>query len=222
MPCYQKGEQIPNGLVTREYATTPVSYSSKLTCEENCAIPCGTPAVAGGVGVTKDLYYFGPEAMDLPFYYEAFSVPDRFTVTAFETGAVLFDINAGLMVGEPANTVLIRKPYGPSVVMVTVTGPEGTLWRYRIDCANEGKCCIPNPSDETKPDCTIVPRAECLRLGGQYCGECSEVELALSPAGCSNRVDDCEDNPVDSSRGCCANWSNPYCCGGEPGDNPLP
>lgn len=222
MPCYQKGEQIPAGLVSREYAAAPVTYTSKLTCEENCQLPCGTPAVAGGAGVTKDLYYFGPEAMDLPFYYQAYTVPDRFTVAAFETGEVLFDLLAGLAAGEPAKNVLLRKPHGPGIVMVTVSGPEGTGWTYTISCPNEGKCCVPNPTDPTKPDCVIVPRAECLRLGGQYCGDCSDLELALSPVGCSNRIDDCEENQVDASLGCCSNWSNPYCCGGETGDNPLP
>ena len=289
MPCYQKGEQIPSGLVTREYATTPVAYSSKLTCEENCQNQCGTPSVAGGAGVTTDLYYFGPEAMDLPFYYQAYTVPDRFTVTALETGEVLFDLLSGLAVGEPDKLVLIRKPHGPSIVSVVVSGPEGTGWTYRLDCPSEGRCCVPNPADPTKPDCIIAPRAECLRLGGQYCGECTEQESALDPTGCSNALiwcggcardepchtnccdptaapgtyyscgehgtcytgyppgitsihPDCPDleidpvtgnkiglgwyrcptNPTDPNLGCCSNWSNPYCCGGEPGDNPLP
>lgn len=128
-------------------------------CYERCT---DIYATSGGEGTTTNTYTFPSEALPLEFFYDAYTVPDSFTVkfcgdTVLETGSV-----------SGSGNHCLQKPAGCTSVEVTVEGPTGTAWGYTIKC----ECGPPPPP---KYECR---QGECVSMqGGPYSdpacgGEC--------------------------------------------------
>ena len=79
------------------------------------------------------------------FTYEAYSVPDKFTVYAVyeDSEWVLFDTFVQV---SGSATIKIFKPFGVTRVKIKVEGPPGTAWTYYISCPekdDKSKYCGP-------------------------------------------------------------------------------
>jgi len=130
-------------------------------CEED--EPCGTQAESGGPGVTILSYAMPEKAGKVRFFYEAFGIPDRFEV---EGGGQVF-VDTTIISGS--GTEYFCKPEGLTKVTVTVTGPEGTRWRYEIGCPEDP--CDEPPPDPDKPcvkpdDCFYCPEENKMFVDG--------------------------------------------------------
>lgn len=101
-------------------------FSSLCCCEK----PCGVTSRSGGAGVTTTRHSMSKGAAYVAFEYEAYSVPDHFTVTD-NLGNVLFD-TGGRVSGS--KTVMLDKPCDATSITVRVEGPSGTAWVYKIGC----------------------------------------------------------------------------------------
>ena len=132
-------------------------------------------ALSGGAGTTTNTYTFPSEALDLEFIWEAYFVPDAFTVkfcgdTVVDTGSV-----------SGGGKSCLQKPDGCTSVEVTVVGPEGTAWGYTIKCS-----CGPPP-----PPRYGCRQGECVEMpGGLYgdptCGgDCDTVGPCCTKYGLS-------------------------------------
>ena len=130
-------------------------------CTEACT---NVYALSGGVGTTTNTYTFPSAALSLEFKYDAYNVPDAFTVklcgdTVVDTGSV-----------SGSGKYCLQKPAGCQSVEVTVVGPDFTAWGYTIKCV----CDDPPPPRYGCVD------GECVRMeGGPYgdptCGgECAD------------------------------------------------
>ncbi len=144
--------------------------SAGCCCETACT---DVFAQAGGSGTTTNTYQFPSKAEALVFEYEAYSVPDAFTVkfcgdTVVDTGSV-----------SGSRKICLNKPAGCTSVEVTVIGPEGTAWTYTIKC----QTCPPPPPPE--PCCTKIAVCEDTQIGVFKCGGESEYSCCTS-----NRADD--------------------------------
>jgi hypothetical protein len=139
-----------------------------------CVVGCNDIfATSGGVGTTTDTYQFPTTREALVFEYDAYSVPDAFTVkfcgnTVVDTGSV-----------SGNGRICLNKPAGCTEVEVTVVGPEGTAWTYTIKC----EACPPPPPPE--PCCTKIAVCEDTQIGVFKCGGESEYRCCTS-----NRADD--------------------------------
>lgn len=96
--------------------------------------PCGTATGAGGEGITITRHTMPNVQGYIGFQYEAYSVPDRFTVSD-DQGNVLFDTFYAV---SGRRSVDIFKPCGVKSVTVRVEGPPGTAWNYVIGCPCSG------------------------------------------------------------------------------------
>jgi hypothetical protein len=126
-----------------------------LASEESCCceIECTeTGASSGGQGVTIDYYPFPLDQQEIFFTWQAYTVPDKFTVSA--CGTVLFTT------GEPISgggERCLTKPAGCGEIEIRVDGNPGTAWDYGFDC----KCPPPPPPT---PCCTLFTRCEDLDI----------------------------------------------------------
>lgn len=141
-------------------------------CNEGCFDIYG---LSGGAGATTNTYTFPNEALSLEFIYEAYNVPDAFTVqfcddTVVDTGSV-----------SGGGKHCLQKPEGCTSVTVSVVGPEGTAWGYTIKC----QCGPPPPPKYGCRD------GKCVRMtGGPYddptCGgNCDTVGPCCTEYGLS-------------------------------------
>jgi hypothetical protein len=98
---------------------------------ECCEPPCGVSASSGGQGVTVTDYAMPTRGGDVEFRYDSFGIPDAYKI---EGGGQVF-IDTGPVSGQGTRT--FNKPQGLKKVTVTVTGPQGTAWRYFLGCPPE-------------------------------------------------------------------------------------
>lgn len=153
-----------------------VLKGGKIGQDKECCCVVGCTdifATSGGVGTTVDTYEFPSTPEPLVFEYEAYSVPDAFTVKfcgnkVVDTGSV-----------SGSRKICLEKPAGCTEVEVTVVGPEGTAWTYTIKCSE----CPPPPPPE--PCCTKIAVCEDTQIGVFKCGGESEYNCCAS-----NRADD--------------------------------
>ncbi len=145
------------------HTTGTVSRNSLLTISSGCsvatqsppagdvdgALPCNTSQTAtGGAGVTVNVHDVGGTSGTVTLEAIAWSIPDRFTVTY--QGQVVIDETIGddalwsgyPDLGAPSIDPVSSKTYtipfsgASSQMTITVTGPGGTGWDYRISCAS--------------------------------------------------------------------------------------
>ena len=117
------------------YSFTIVAKESScdgLTIERTFSLQvqpaCGSTALSGGPGITINTIRVPSPAGNISFYYDAYSVPDAFKV---EANGVVY-VNTGSISG--AATISFCKPAGVTTMKVTVTGPNGTQWKYSLGC----------------------------------------------------------------------------------------
>lgn len=135
-----------------------MGYMLGSSCS-SCCKKCGTRSNAGGAGITIENYDMPFEAGDIQFIYEAYGVPDRFTVSDNDNN-ILFDTGGPV---SGSKIVYIYKPKGVVLLTVRVEGPQGTAWTYTIGCPQVGACC--NGSK-----CTTKPQSQCVAPGEIFQG----------------------------------------------------
>ena len=96
-----------------------------------CCDTCDSQTNSGGAGTTVKVFKVPARAGIITFTYEAFSVPDAFTV---EAGGVTY-VNTGSISGGGSQSFC--KPEGVVEVTVTVVGPPGTAWTYTLGCPTD-------------------------------------------------------------------------------------
>lgn len=101
---------------------------SKCCCKKKC----GTTTNSGGAGITIDDYDMPEYAGDVEFSYNAYRIPDNFTVYNTDDPNEIYFDTGGRVSG--AATISFFKPVGVTSVSVRVEGPSGTGWRYTIGC----------------------------------------------------------------------------------------
>jgi hypothetical protein len=110
-----------------------------------CVKPCGTATNSGGAGITINAYTMPEYGGMVEFFYEAFSVRDRFTVYNTQNeNDVYFDTGERV---SGSRTIKFYKPEGVTSVTVRVEGPQGTAWNYRIGCP-QVSCLQQNCQDD--------------------------------------------------------------------------
>jgi formylglycine-generating enzyme required for sulfatase activity len=139
------------------YSFTIVAKESScdgLTIERTFSLKvqpaCGTTALSGGPGTTINNIRVGTDAGNISFFYDAYTVPDAFKV---EANGVVY-VNTGSISGSA--TASFCKPAGVTSIKVTVTGPNGTAWRYTLGC----------PSGTCSPAVTSVGAVALVDAGG--------------------------------------------------------
>ncbi len=91
---------------------------------------CNEIRNSGGEGTTVTSHAIGATRGVLRFWYDAYSVPDKFTIqyegrTIYTTGS------------QVSGSASVDIPFGPgssTSVTVTVNGPSGTAWDYTLSC----------------------------------------------------------------------------------------
>lgn len=149
-----------------------IGASSGCCCNE-CT---ETYAKSGGSGVTVNDHQFPTRQLRLGFTWDAFMVPDKFTVSA--CGSEIFSIGPVSDKGEKCFT----KPEGCGTVTVRVEGPDGTLWVYGLSC----KCVDPEPEGACcffGLGCSQVTAKTCEDNGGEYQGDGTDCDTNTRNAG---------------------------------------
>lgn len=126
MAIYRNQQSIilkPNGLASEK----------ECCCQIECTATGGT---SGGDGVTTDTYPFPLSKQEIYFTWQAYYVPDKFTVSA--CGTQLFSTGEQVSGG---GAVCLEKPEGCGEIQIVVEGGGGTAWDYFFDC----KCPPPPP-----------------------------------------------------------------------------
>lgn len=91
---------------------------------------CSQSQGSGGEGTFTFTHSVGQGPGTVSFYYDAYSIPDAFTVTA--SGGTLFS-TGGLVSGS--QSVSLSIPAGSALVFVSVSAPRsGTGWEYSVGC----------------------------------------------------------------------------------------
>jgi hypothetical protein len=121
-----------------------IGVGSNCCCEGTCTAKGGA---AGGVGTTVTTHLFPSAEHRICINYDAYSIPDRFKVSACGTQY----IDTGSISGPGCRSFL--KPSGCTQVTVTVIGPEGTAWEYEIACCS---CPTPPPPPPEPCVCDVI------------------------------------------------------------------
>lgn len=101
---------------------------SKCCCKKKC----GTSTNSGGKGITINDYIMPEYAGQVSFYYNAYDIPDHFTVYNTNNPTEIYFDTGRRVPGS--QTIQFYKPQGVTSVTVRVEGPEGTGWNYTIGC----------------------------------------------------------------------------------------
>jgi len=143
-------------------SSTPTETSAE--CIEQ-VIPCGAPVTYAGVRGTRTyLIDVGNQLPTFNFSYDAYSMPDRFTVST-QGGVQLFTILGGTDStctcsectgpGMGNGRVSISRPTGVTQVVVTVNGYcSGTEWEFTVSCAGE---CARHCELPFRPTAVVLP-----------------------------------------------------------------
>ena len=132
-----------------------------------CTTACGSSTSSGGAGITENAYVMPEYSGQVQFYYNAISVPDRFTIYNTDNPSEVY-FDTGVPVSGN-NTIYFYKPEGVTSVTVRVEGPEGTGWNYTIGC----------PEVCTTSDGTKATGATCEISSGQ------DIEIYYPRVGAS-------------------------------------
>ncbi len=133
--------------------TVTASSTPTLTPSSSVPLTCGTQAYSGGFGTTTNTYNMPSSAGQVAFSYEAYTIPDSFSVQVQGGGQTFID--TGSVSGS--GTLTFCKPSGINNITVTVVGTdEGTSWTYIIGCP-DNPCPTPTPTSTQTP--TPTPSA---------------------------------------------------------------
>ena len=176
-----------------------IGTSDSCCCQGTCDVKEGT---SGGSGTTTNTYLFPSSSQRIKLTYEAYSVPDRFIVSACGTQY----IDTGSLSG--GGSKCFTKPEGCTSVTVTVEGPTGTAWSYELECDN-----CESPPSPCDPPC----------VDGEVCcgGACNDYRDCCDPPCDESNCERCvETNGV---WGCESTCAEPYsfCCDGVCKDQPC-
>lgn len=162
-----------------------------------CKTPCDSTTASGGAGITEKIISMPLYSGFVTFTYNAFRVPDKFTVYGIYEGEefVLFDTVVQVSGSE---TIQIFKPFGITQVKVRVEGPTGTAWTYYISCPerdDSGKYCGPDSLGEVRDEKT---GAISTPIGGSYLSEdeCAAVRTPDTVAQTEAPIDDRSDQII--------------------------
>jgi hypothetical protein len=110
-------------------------------------INCAVSQTSGGFGAASYWVYLGTDVGEVTFYYNAYNVPDEFTVeyagqtytTGFRGSSSYNDRLADLghppVSGSGTGTLTFEKTAESDYALVTVNGPlQGTEWNFRMGC----------------------------------------------------------------------------------------
>lgn len=119
----------PTLTVTPTPTTPPPSPTPTPTA--STPINCGAQAFSGGYGTTTNNYIMPSNEGEIVFSYDAYTIPDAFSVHV-EGGGQTF-VDTGSISGS--GTIVFCKPSGVTQITVTVVGSnENTGWEYNISC----------------------------------------------------------------------------------------
>jgi len=119
----------PTLTVTPTPTTPPPSPTPTPTASAFAA--CGTQAFSGGYGTTVNNYVMPSNEGEIVFSYDAYTIPDSFSVQV-EGGGQTF-VDTGSVSGS--GTISFCKPLGVTQITVTVVGSnQNTAWEYNISC----------------------------------------------------------------------------------------
>lgn len=126
-----------------EFDTDTCDCPSEIVCNREVA------AASGGAGTTVNLYSVAnlPRKAVLQFTYQAYVVPDEFIVE----GAASFATNGQVSGSETVYLPIATENEG--FVKITVNGPDGTGWNYRLFVfCDENDIPKPEPEPENDED----------------------------------------------------------------------
>lgn len=92
--------------------------------------PCGTSTQSGGHGTTITNHYIGTTIGIVTIDYDMYTVPDEMIV---KWNGVIQDQTGGAVSGSGTLTVNKTSAF-PTIIEVTVIGPDGTAWTYTVNC----------------------------------------------------------------------------------------
>ena len=108
-------------------------YVGGKTTSEGCyvdeedVVQCPGGGSAGGQGTFTQIINVGPGLGVFSFYYQAFSIPDRFVIGGSAS------LDTGVTSGS--GTISVPKTDEGSYIQVTVIAPlVGTAWNYNVGC----------------------------------------------------------------------------------------
>lgn len=122
----------PTPSVTSTNSPTPTTTPTPtLTPSNTVPLSCGTQASSGGYGTTINHYTMPSNEGAVVFSYDAYTIPDAFSVQV-EGGGQTF-IDTGSISGS--GNLSFCKPSGITNISVTVVGSnQDTSWEYSISC----------------------------------------------------------------------------------------
>lgn len=141
-----------------------------------CCGTCEAQAKSGGAGVTINDYTFPKQQKTLEFRWQAYSVPDKFTVYFCDEEVFSWGPS------PDGGRVLLLKPQGCRKVTVKVEGEDGTVWDYTLICYECLKCQLP-PTTKTYSYWDSYPPGK--SYGCQIIGQCVGP---VTPGSCGNEV----------------------------------
>jgi hypothetical protein len=151
-----------------------------------CDITCtAAGAASGGAGVTTNTYPFPSSEQEVFFAFDAFFVPDKFSVSA--CGTTLF--TTGTTVSGPG-AECFTKPAGCDEIEIRVDGDPGTAWVYRFECE-----CPPPPPP--RPCCSKIATCgdqDFWSCSGSEANCCADLDPEADCSGESPPVTECEPN----------------------------
>ena len=119
----------PTLTVTPTPTTPPPSPTPTPTASAFAA--CGTQALSGGYGTTVNNYIMPSDEGEVVFSYDAYTIPDAFSVQVVGGGQTF--VNTGSVSGS--GELSFCKPSGITQITVTVVGSnQDTAWEYNISC----------------------------------------------------------------------------------------
>lgn len=90
---------------------------------------CQATQGSGGQGTFTNAHFVGHGTGNVTFYYDAYSIPDAFSVSV--AGKTVYTTD-GLVSGEGTASIAMK---GEGFVFVSVSAPEdGTAWEYSLSC----------------------------------------------------------------------------------------
>jgi len=121
--------ELNDGKVTGEFSTD--NNSGIVDGNEENIAECQTAQRSGGQGTFSNSHIVGSGTGEITFDYEAYDIPDAFTVST-KNGTIF--TTDGLVSGS--KTVSLPLDEEP-IVFVSVTAPQdGTEWEYSIGCTD--------------------------------------------------------------------------------------
>ncbi len=156
------------------HATLDWSYTITCPVEVDPAEPCGTETAAGGAGTTETDHNLGPGGPNhqVTIVYDMYGIGD--TMEIYHNGLMIHTT------GNVSDTGVVNLPWNPVsgvddyFIMVRMIGPQGSLWKYTVNCPVIISQPIP-----------IIPCGEELESEGY---ELTTTQHTLGPGGVIKEV----------------------------------